>query len=570
VTTASKSKYLPIPRLPFPRVDSIRNRILVFAVMATLLPSGVTLWISYLQNRAALEAKIAQALVAQSEQTSREMAVWIKERLYDLRVFAGSDEVSGNLARVAKGAAASPTRGRLHDYLGSLHERFSDFEQLLVLDRDGRVVGTSARAAGPVRLPEGWLKTLRTEGQLVGDVYWDEAARAGKLIIAVPVQRPDGAIIGAFAAELNLRPVQQVLRTFAPDSTSAVYLLSAEGAVLASSREISGRLLTTTLHRVTLRRLMRSDRDAVSYIGFAGKEVVGILKPVPLVRWVVLAEIPSDLAFRQVREFGNFALLVVAVLLLVATESAYRFGRIIVRPLDRLAMGAAEVAAGDLAVDLPVAGGGEVGYLTSVFNHMVSRLRESRQQLDATNETLRRQNEELERLSLTDSLTGLSNRRFLMQRLNEEALRYRRTRHDVAVLMLDVDHFKKYNDTYGHPAGDEVLKKVARILQVTAREVDCVARYGGEEFCLMLPETSVAGALKLAERIRTRMAAEQLPGENVTLSIGVASLPGDGETPDDVIAAADEALYRAKREGRDRVVQAGQPKKKGEGATTAG
>ena len=136
--------------------------------------------------------------------------------------------------------------------------------------------------------------------------------------------------------------------------------------------------------------------------------------------------------------------------------------------------------------------------------------------------------------------------------------------------MLDVDHFKKYNDTHGHPAGDEVLKKVARILQVTAREVDCVARYGGEEFCLMLPETPVAGAMKLAERIRTRMAAEQNPGENVTLSIGVASLPVNGDTPDEVIEAADEALYQAKREGRDRVVQARQLKTKASRARTAG
>jgi diguanylate cyclase (GGDEF)-like protein len=563
VNTASK--YLPIPRL-----DSIRNRILVFAVMATLLPSGVTLWISYAQNRAALEAKISQELLAESEQTARGMAVWLKERLYDLRVFAGSYEVSDNLERSARGAAGSPTRGRLPDYLGSLHERFSDFEQLLVLDRGGRVVATSARNAVPVDLPTDWLNTLRAEGQVVGDVYWDRAARTGKLIVAVPVQRSDGRIIGAFAAEVNLGPVQQVLRAFAPDSTSTVYLMNTEGRVLASSREISARLLQTALAKGPFARLTRREGDAFTYVSIDRSEVVGALRKVPQVPWLVLAEVPADRAFLEIRRFGNLALLVVVTLLFVSAASAYRFGLIIVRPLDRLAKGAAEVAAGDLAVDLPVAGGGEVGYLTSVFNHMVSRLRESRQQLDETNETLRRQNEELERLSLTDGLTGLSNRRFLMQRLNEEALRYRRTRHDLAVLMLDVDHFKKYNDTYGHPAGDEVLKKVARILQVTAREVDCVARYGGEEFCVMLPETPVAGAMKLAERIRQRMIAEQNPGENVTLSIGVASLPANGDTPDEVIEAADEALYRAKREGRDRVVQAGQAKQKGERATTAG
>jgi diguanylate cyclase (GGDEF)-like protein len=122
--------------------------------------------------------------------------------------------------------------------------------------------------------------------------------------------------------------------------------------------------------------------------------------------------------------------------------------------------------------------------------------------------------------------------------------------------MADVDHFKQYNDTFGHPAGDEVLKKVARLLQASVREMDCVARYGGEEFCVMLPETSAAGAMILAERICERVAATEFPGQKITLSLGVASLPDNGDTPDAVIAAADEALYQAKREGRNRVVQA--------------
>jgi diguanylate cyclase (GGDEF)-like protein len=564
VTTVSK--YLPIPRLP--RLQSIRSRILAFAVMATLLPSGVTMWISYAQNRAALEAKVSQELLAESEQTARGMAVWLKERLYDLRVFASSYEVSDNLSRSARGTAGSPTRGRLHDYLGSLHERFRDFEQLLVLDPEGRVVATSARKAVPVRLPSDWVHTLRTENQLVGDVYWDEAARAGKLIVAVPVQRADGRIIGAFAAELNLRPVQDLLRSYAPDSTSAVHLVSSGGALLASSRGISAKLLATTIDSVTLRRLTRREGKAFPYASVTGGRVVGTFKRVPQMPWAVVAEIPADTAFREVRRFGRLALLVVTALLLTAAAGAYRFGLFIVRPLERLAEGAAEVAAGDLAVDPPTGGAGEVGYLTTVFNHMVARLRESRQELDAKNAMLLRQNEELERLSLTDGLTGLANRRFLMQRLNEETIRYRRSKHDLAVLMLDVDHFKKYNDTYGHPAGDEVLKWVARILQATTREVDCVARYGGEEFCIMLPETSVGGAMTLAERIRARVAKEEHEGRKITLSIGVASLPADGDEPESVIAAADAALYQAKHDGRNRVAQAPMSKKRASKAPT--
>ena len=548
---ATVAKYVRVPRL-----ESIRSKILVFAVMATLLPSGITLWVSYAQNRTALEGKVAQELLAQSAQTSREMAIWLKERLYDLRVFASSYEVSGNLDRLTPEAAGSPTRGRLYEYLGSLHERFTDFDLLLVLDLQGRVVASSAPTTSAVRLPTDWLRTLRVENQLVGDAYWDPVAGKEKLIVAVPVQRLDGRVIGAFAAELNLRPVQRVLRTFATDSTTAIYLLNAEGGVVATSREASSTPMKATLRRAALQRLAQGEGDAISYLSFTGNRVVGSLKRVPQGPWSVLAETPADKAFREVNRFRNLAMLVMASLLVVAAAGAYRFGVIIVRPLDRLIEGARKVAAGQLDVDLPVAGSDEVGYLTKVFNGMVWRLREGRQELDAKNETLRQQNEELEKLSLTDGLTGLANRRFLVQQLNEEALRFRRTKKEFSILMADVDHFKQYNDTFGHPAGDEVLKKVARILETAVRELDCVARYGGEEFCVMLPETSAPGAAILAERICERVAAAEFPGQKITLSLGIASLPDNGDTPDAVIAAADEALYQAKHEGRNRVVQA--------------
>jgi diguanylate cyclase (GGDEF)-like protein len=215
------------------------------------------------------------------------------------------------------------------------------------------------------------------------------------------------------------------------------------------------------------------------------------------------------------------------------------------------------VAAGNLDVDLPVLSGGEVGYLTEVFNNMVVRLRQGHQALDAANETLRRKNEELETLSVTDGLTGLHNRRRLMESLADEVRRSQRLKHSFSVLMVDVDHFKKYNDSFGHLAGDGVLARVATLLREATREVDDVARYGGEEFLVMLPETGMTEALEIAERVRARVAAEVFPGRRITVSIGVSEFPLYGNTPELVIAAADEALYEAKREGRDRVRRAG-------------
>ena len=545
------------PYQRFFRLDTVRSKILAFALVVTLIPTGLTAWISYTQNRTALEEKISQELLSASAQTAREMDVWLKERLYDLRVFASSYEVSENLAR---GTDGSKTRGRLSDYLNSVRERFSDYEELIVLDPQGRMVASSANEPRPFRLPDDWRKELSATNAVVGEAFWDKSLGMGILLVAVPVQRADGRLLGALAARLNLRGAKDGLLTFAPGTYGQVYLVAAGGNLIVNSLTSSAELMRLSLKPAVLERLMKREGAVVSYESVSGADVLGSLKPVPRVGWAVVAEIPVDSAYQQVRRFRDLTLAIVAGLLLAVTAIAYHLALLIVRPLERLTKGAAEVAEGDLAVDLPTATG-EVGELTYVFNHMVGRLRQSRQDLDDVNETLRQQNEELERLSASDSLTGLSNRRILTQRLSEELLRAQRQSHSFTVLMLDVDHFKKYNDAHGHPAGDEVLRKVANILRNCTRAGDCTARYGGEEFAVLLSGKGGDTALQLAERIRARVAAEEFVGGKVTISGGIAEFPAHGHTAEAVISSADEALYEAKREGRNRVVCA-RPKPK--------
>src|SRR6266566_1017679 len=549
--------------LPFPRFESLRSRILAFAVVAALLPAGTMLGVFYSQNRRALEKKINEDLMSSSAQSARATGVWLRERLYDLRVFAGSDEVAFTLDRGAR-ITTPPTEGRLRDYLVSLHERFSDFEKLMVLDLDGNVIATSAPELSKIPLPADWQQALKSDNQIVGDAYWDPVAKRAKLIVAVPAQRADGRLLGAFAAELNLAPVQMLLRSFAPDSTGAIHLVSIKGGAIASSDGVSARMIKNPMPSSTMKKLKERARAPFAYTSFGGRDVIGTLEYVPQVSWAVIAEISGDAAFGQVRRFRDVALLVIAFLLVVVTYSAYRLGRLIARPLDRLTKAASEVAAGDLAVDLPAApGGGEVGYLTDVFNHMVYRLREGRLELDRINETLRKKNEELELLSTTDSLTGLSNHRSLMKRLDDEVARFKKDHRGFSVLVGDVDHFKQYNDAFGHPAGDEVLQMIAEVMRDSTRKVDCCARYGGEEFVIVLPDTAIADALDTAEHIRARIAAKKFNGRKMTLSIGVASFPEDADDAESIIAVADEALYQAKREGRDRTVRARRLKKTG-------
>ena len=170
--------------------------------------------------------------------------------------------------------------------------------------------------------------------------------------------------------------------------------------------------------------------------------------------------------------------------------------------------------------------------------------------------------EQARRQANTDGLTGLYNHRYLHERLRQEIERAGRYGRELSLVMVDLDHFKAYNDAHGHPRGDEVLIAIAHALRQISRSSDVVARYGGEEFTMILPETPSDEALVLAERARRHVESLEMAGRDaftparVTLSAGVASLC-DGCTGEDLIEAADAALYRAKREGRNRVCVAG-------------
>jgi two-component system cell cycle response regulator len=173
-------------------------------------------------------------------------------------------------------------------------------------------------------------------------------------------------------------------------------------------------------------------------------------------------------------------------------------------------------------------------------------------------ETTRADKERLETLATTDPLTQLLNRRALVDRLSIEVDRARRYGTVVTLLMIDLDHFKVINDTFGHLAGDDVLREMAALLQGAIRTVDVAARYGGEEFVVILPETGEEGAIAFAERIRERIEEHPFAAAGraleLTASIGVATFPGERvTTTDDLFARADEALYRAKAQGRNRV-----------------
>lgn len=234
-----------------------------------------------------------------------------------------------------------------------------------------------------------------------------------------------------------------------------------------------------------------------------------------------------------------------AVSIMGAILGIVLINRSLVSSMDQLATGAMRVAAGDREHRIEVHIPRELINVADAFNLMTTRIRE--------------QEDALERVAGTDGLTGLYNRREFDRMFDEEIRRAVRYGKPVSLIIGDIDHFKRFNDTYGHQAGDEALCAVAQTLEQNLRDVDKTCRFGGEEFVVILPECDAQAARQSAERLRAAVKTALLhpDGERtatVTMSLGVATFPGNGDTPDTLLKSADLALYRSKEQGRNRVV----------------
>ncbi len=301
------------------------------------------------------------------------------------------------------------------------------------------------------------------------------------------------------------------------------------------------------------------------------------VKDLPGIRWgTILARLGMQRADAEMEATirTNVRLLVLFAFI-TALLLFFMVERMILRPMAELTRAAHDLGQGDLSARTGLTGSSEVARLGSTFDRMASQLEqhthhlehlvdERTSELEASNTTLRRTaeqlteaNEKLEELARTDALTGLFNRRYLKETLQYYFALARRGGRPIALAMLDVDHFKLYNDTHGHPAGDEVLKGVAETMRERVRSTDIPCRYGGEEFAILFPDTDVREAYNVAEFLRQKLEdrpfpnEETQPGGALTVSIGVAGLDPDLRDPVELIQRADAALYRAKAQGRN-------------------
>lgn len=305
------------------------------------------------------------------------------------------------------------------------------------------------------------------------------------------------------------------------------------------------------------------------------------LPGLPGLRWgTLVAGMGLERANRELMVLvGQAVLILLVIIVLAGGITVMVLNHQLVRPVGELADAAGRFAAGSLEARIRVKGSGELALLGDTFNDMAARIesytrgleekvRERTRDLEAANTKLSRAmddiqhaNKRLEALATTDGLTGLFNHRHFKGLIDSEVNRSRRLNIPTSLVMFDVDHFKAYNDTHGHPEGDQVLKGVSELLRSRLRGTDVPCRYGGEEFAVILLDTGKQMAQAVAEEIRARIEATPFEGETIsqpggtlTLSGGVATFPDDAEDHAALLRAADEALYAAKHSGRNLVV----------------
>jgi diguanylate cyclase (GGDEF)-like protein len=538
-------------------VQSIKSKILTFAVLATLIPSMGLGLLSFWRYQVVINDNVNHELRTLASDTSGELTMWLRERVNEVRALSTAYTLIDGLT--AETASRSPPARigarELERYLRLVQQKLDPLLELTLSDAAGRVVASSAPIPVPAVLPATWPNTAITEGVILEPPRWDEARATATLSVVVPVLSLHNELLGALTAVIDLGAIQSRLRYNAASSPAEVILLAPDGRPLLSTQ--SAAMALTRLGPQLLQRLRTQPGEPMTFPGHHQREVLGVADLPRSLPIIVVVERDRAEVFEAWLKLLELFLVMVAGLTLIVGFIAYWMGRSIVTPLNSLIAAADGIAHDDLSVHLRGAPAGEIGRLTHVFNIMIDRLRKSHAEVEEAKQTLQQQNQLLEKLAVTDSLTGVSNRRRLDEILADQFARFRRNHRPFAVLMLDLDKFKSINDSYGHVTGDRVLATVAAILKQAVRNIDFVARYGGEEFVIVLVETALDDAMDIAERIRAEV---EVPHFGIadkaiafTVSLGVTHSRGGDDNPEAALARADHALYKAKRAGRNQV-----------------
>ncbi len=376
------------------------------------------------------------------------------------------------------------------------------------------------------------------------------------LIATFPVVEDDGSLKGVVLASINLQWIGDLAANAAQRSGASVVLVDGRGTLIAASADEDAFIGRNVGSHALAHDMLANDEGTMTTAGFDGIRRIFAYVRVPWTRARLAVGLDETVVHSGIDREISIAYLQLALFGMLVLLAAWFGGeQLILRPIRLLVRTAARFGRGDLHVRAT-----EKPWIAE-FEPLAAALDDMARKLAAREEELQIANQHLDELASLDGLTGLANRRGFDRQLDREWQQAGERRQPVALMMIDIDHFKLFNDRYGHVRGDACLRAVGETLSlVTLEEAVLVARYGGEEFALLLPGLGIERSTALAEEARRAIedlliAHAEAPCGLVTISIGVESLvPEQNQQAADLVEAADRALYAAKRRGRNTVV----------------
>ncbi|MFZ3361447.1 MAG: sensor domain-containing diguanylate cyclase [Xanthobacteraceae bacterium] len=390
----------------------------------------------------------------------------------------------------------------------------------------------------------------------LSDYLINHINQAPSVVATFPVIANDEPLQGVVLAVINLQWIGDLAATAAAHANASVMLLDGAGTLIAGSPDQQSLVGKRFAGHALTRQILSADEGTITASGFDGVRRIFAYARVPWTRARLVVGLDEHSVYSGIDTELDFAYLQLGVFGALVLLLAWFGGeQLVVRPIRSLVRTAARFGRGDLHVRAS-----QEPWIAE-FAPLAAALDDMAAKLAAREEELRIANQHLDELASLDGLSGLANRRGFDRELAREWKRAGEKCQPIALMMIDIDHFKLFNDRYGHVAGDTCLRAVGETLSlVTLDEAALVARHGGEEFTLLMPGLDIARAAALAEEVRSAVEDLQInhsesPCGHVTVSIGVESLvPDKFQTAADLVEAADTALYAAKRRGRNTVV----------------
>ncbi|MCP5273803.1 MAG: diguanylate cyclase [Burkholderiales bacterium] len=513
--------------------------------------------ISFQQNEKLIKANVKRELRILASHASYEIDAWINQNIHEANSLTSAKILIDALSNPAdnQNGQIKNSPEILTHYLRSVHKRLETILELTVIDTQKKVIASSSNQHVHKKpLQEEWLGNRISQYPVVSPPQFHEKFKTVTVQIALPIISYNDYILGQLVLVYDLLEIKPALKNSPKSPRGEILLLNPDGGVLlASHADVTH---PSTLDPSTFHYLKNNPGNFTTFKDFLQEYVIGLAYTAEMLPITVLAEKKHRDVYAAWTEQRNLFFVLVGISILIVASIAIYLGHSIVTPLQRLINATGQIVKGNLDIPITVVTQkDEVGKLAQMFNLMTEKLRQSQSKILAANKAMQQKNKLLEKLSITDGLTGLYNRNKLNLIIQDQLLRFQRNNRTFAILMIDVDYFKELNDKLGHIAGDEILTTVAKCLMQSIRSIDFAARFGGDEFIIIQTETTASEAAITAERIRSKVSEIYCKTIdktiNVTLSIGIIQSEIKDTTPTALISRADNALYEAKHAGRN-------------------